>query len=222
MPGRIVWHRFTILIMIQPNPTTHRRPSRVFPVGAAALAAALFATGCTSSSQTQRPRTGIEQLLLSTAVDHALEGVEIPQVNGKKVFVEGSMLEAYDRPYVLGSIRALLSENGALLQTGRDDAEIIVEPRSGALGTDVADALLGIPSIPIIIPGAGTSEFPEVVLYSSNKQNTVSKLALLGYYQDGANAFSTESLSGTAYFNRYKFLLLLTVNFTDIPERARY
>jgi len=155
-------------------------------------------------------------------VDNSLRGVRIPQVEGERVFVDDSLLEAYDRGYVVGSVRALLNENGALLQSDRDKADMIVEARSGALGMDVADSLVGIPAIPIIIPGAGTSEFPEVVLFSSNKQSSVSKIALLGYYADGANAFSTESLSGTAYFNRYKFLLLLKLNFTDIPERERY
>src|SRR5690625_1289458 len=197
-----------------------------FRSGCSALAVASLAvlifSGCTSSRQTYPARTGVEQLLLSTAVDNALAEVTIPEVEGERVYVDASLLEAYDRGYVVGSIRALLSENGALLQDSPESADMIVEARSGALGTDVSESLLGIPAIPIIIPGAGSSEFPEVALYSSHKQNTVSKLALLGYYNDGSNAFSTESLAGTAYFNQYKFLLLLKINFTDVPERKRF
>ena len=190
---------------------------------AAVLAfATVLTTGCTLSKDTHPPRTAIEQLLLSTAVDNALKGVALPDVTGERVYVDDSLLDAYDRGYVVGSVRALLSENGARLQASREDADMIVEVRSGALGMDVADSLVGIPSIPIIIPGAGTSEFPELVLFSSNKQDSVSKIALLGYYKDGTNAFSTEPLVGTAYFNRYKFLLLLRINFSDIPERRRY
>ena len=68
----------------------------------------------------------------------------------------------------------------------------------------------------------GQSEFPELVLYASNKQASVSKIGLLGYYVDGTNAFSTEPLVGTSYFNQYRFLLLLQINFTDIPERRRF
>ncbi|MCC5840417.1 MAG: hypothetical protein JJT96_09840 [Opitutales bacterium] len=189
---------------------------------AGAATAVILQSGCTASSQTQPPRTAIEQLLLSTAVDNALKGVQLPEVAGERVYVDSSMLEAYDRGYVVGSIRALLSENGALLQGSRDNATMIVEARSGGLGIDVSDSLLGIPSIPIIIPGAGTSEFPELVLYASNKQASVSKIGLLGYYVDGTNAFSTEPLVGTSYFNQYRFLLLLQINFTDIPERRRF
>ncbi|MCC5806906.1 MAG: hypothetical protein JJU00_11320 [Opitutales bacterium] len=197
-----------------------RLPSSLAAIGL--FACALVFSGCTSSSHTHPPRTAIEQLLLSTAVDNALKGTRIPDLEGERVYVDDSMLESYDSGYVIGSIRALLSENGARLQSDRADATLIVEARSGALGMDVADSLLGIPSIPIIIPGAGTSEFPELVIYGSNKQQAVSKIALLGYYADGTNAFSTEPLVGTAYFNQYKFLLLLQINFTDIPERRRF
>lgn len=182
----------------------------------------ILLSGCTSSSQSHPSRTAIEQLLLSTAVDNALKGVQLPEVSGQRVFVDASLLESYDRAYVVGSIRALLNENGALLQASADDADMIVEARSGGLGIDVSNSLFGIPTIPIIIPGAGTSEFPEVVLYSSNKQATVSKIGLLGYYKDGTNAFSTQPLVGTSKFDQYKFLLVLQINFTDIPERKGF
>ncbi len=182
----------------------------------------IFLSGCTSSMHTHPPRTAIEQLLLSTAVDNSLRGVEIPQVSGERVYVDAGLLESYDRGYVIGSVRALLSENGALLQATPETADMIVEVRSGALGMDIANSLVGIPAIPILIPGAGSTEFPELVLYSSNKQNSVSKIALLGYRNDGENVFSTEPLVGSSHFNSYKFLLLLQINFTDIPERENY
>lgn len=172
--------------------------------------------------QTHPPRTSIEQLLLSTAVDNALKGVELSEVEGEAVYVDARTLEAYDVEYVLGSIRALLSENGALLQDDRESADIIVEARSGGLGMDVSGSLVGIPAIPLIVPGAGGIEFPEIALFSTNKQDSVSKIALAGYYDDGSNAFSTEPLVGKAYFHQYKFLLLLRLNFSDIPERRRY
>ncbi|MEX2381541.1 MAG: DUF6655 family protein [Opitutales bacterium] len=183
---------------------------------------AILFTGCRTAVQTHPPRTGIEQLLLSTAVDNALKDMELPEVEGESVYVDDSMLEAYDIGYVLGSVRAFLSENGAILQSERETADMIVEVRSGALGTDLSHSLVGIPSIPIFIPGAGGTEFPELTLYSANKQDSVSKLALLGYYADGSGAFSTEALVGQSHFNQYRFLLLFQINFTDIPERSRY
>lgn len=187
----------------------------------AALGLVLF-TGCTSSEITVPSRSAIEQLLLSTAADNALKGVELPQLAGEKVFLEEKYIESYDEPYVIGSIRALLSENGALLQPSREEADLIVEARVGALGVDSADSLVGIPSLPLPIPAVGTVETPQAALYASRKKDSVAKIALLGYRKDGTGVFSTEPISGKAKFHEYELLLMLNINFTDIPEREDY
>lgn len=187
------------------------------------IGAALAFSGCTTSPLSTTERTGIQQLLLSQSVDEALADVSIPQVDGKKTFVHDVFLEIYDKPYVMGSIRALLSENGALLVSSMDEAEIVVEPRSGALGIDFSESLLGVPSVPFIIPGAGGITTPELTLYASQKSDGVSKLALLAYDpRDGSQVFSTDSLVGKSHFHSFHVLLFITLNFTDIPERERY
>ncbi|MEM1222399.1 MAG: DUF6655 family protein, partial [Verrucomicrobiota bacterium] len=122
----------------------------------ATISALLFFAGCSSPQITEPQRSGIEQLLLSNAVDRALETTEIPQVNDMRVFLSEEYLESYDSRYVVGAIRALLSENGAKLVATREDAEMIVEARSGALGIDSTSSILGIPSVPIVIPAAGS------------------------------------------------------------------
>lgn len=190
--------------------------------GASALALAMLVSGCTSPTYSEPDRTGIEQLLLSTAVDRALEGVELPELNGRKVYFDASLLESYDVNYVRGAIRALLAENGALLVDSRYDSEIIVEARSGALGIDGSKSLLGIPEIPLLVPGAGGVTIPELALYSSRKQDSVSKLALLAYNREGERVFSTPALAGYSHFHNYSVLLLIDLNFTDIPEREDF
>jgi len=200
---------------------SHRTARLLAGFGLAGLA--LLVTGCTSSKITVPERTAIEQLLLSTATDNALRGISIPQVAGERVYLVETYVDSYDRAYVLGSIRALLSENGALLQESRESADIIVEARVGALGVDSSGSLLGIPSLPLPIPAVGTVETPEVALYAVKKEDSVGKIALLGYRaEDGSNVFSTEPLSGKAHFYQYEFLLFLKINFTDIPERDDY
>lgn len=179
-------------------------------------------TGCTSTIVTTTERTAIEQLLLSESTDRALAEVTIPELHGEKVFLVQDYVDSYDAAYVIASIRALMVENGALIQESRDTADLIVEIRVGALGIDSSESLLGIPSLPIPIPGVGTLETPEGALYSSTKKDAVAKIALLGYHKDGSYAFSRESLSDEAYFHQYKFFLLLHINFTNIPEREGY
>jgi len=50
----------------------------------------------------------------------------------------------------------------------------------------------------------------------------VSKLALLAYRPDGENVFDTGPLVGKSHFHKYTILLLLDLNFTNIPEREDY
>lgn len=198
----------------------NKRQTRTFLSMAFATAAAVLLSGCTSSKISVPERTAIEQLLLSAATDKALTGISIPQVAGERVYLVEDYVESYDSAYVLGSIRALLSENGGLLQQSRETADIIVEARVGALGVDSSKSLLGLPSLPLPIPAVGTVETPEVALYAAKKKDSVGKIALLGYRaEDGSNVFSTEPLSGKAHFYQYEFLLFLKINFTNIPER---
>lgn len=185
-------------------------------------AALALLAGCTSPQFTEPSRSGIEQLLLSTATDNSLRGIDLPQVRDQKVYIDETYLESYDNAYVAGAIRALLSENGALLTANRDAADIIVEPRSGALGIDGSESFLGIPAIPVPVPLSGTTSTPRVEFYGATKKNSISRLALLAYRQDGSNVFSTEPLVGKSHFHNYRVLMLVDVNFTDIAEREDY
>lgn len=186
-------------------------------------AAGICLSSCKSPSISEPKRTGIEQLLLSQAVDEAVLAQEVPQVNGKKLYVSEEYLESYDSRYVAGTIRALLSENGGHIVNNRENADIIVEARSGALGIDSSSTFIGLPSIPIIIPTAGTISLPNLALYDAERADSVTKLSLLAYEADGgAPVFSSEPYTGQSHFHKYTVLFLLTVNFTDIPERKRY
>src|SRR6516162_497644 len=108
-----------------------------------------FVTGCHSLKVSEPKRTATEQLLLSTAADRGLQGVDLAPLRGKKVFLEEQYFRSYDQAYILGAIRELISRNGAFLVRKIDDAEIIVEARCGGLGIDTRTTLFGIPEIPI-------------------------------------------------------------------------
>jgi len=177
---------------------------------------------CKSPRITEPERSGIEQLLLSTAVDRALEQQDIPQVEGKKIFLSEDYMEAYDSRYVIGAIRAKLSESGAHLVEKREAADIIVEARSGALGIDSSSTLFGIPSIPVIIPAAGSLNMPGVALYKAERANAITKLALLAYEVEGEPVFSSESYAGSSHFNQYTVLFFFDINLTNIPERRNF
>jgi hypothetical protein len=186
-------------------------------LGAAILCFLL--TGCHSLNVSEPKRTATEQLLLSTAADRGLEGVNLAPLRGKKVFLEEEYFKSYDQEYILGAIRELISKNGAFLVRKIDEAEIIVEARSGGLGIDTRTSLFGIPALPIPIPFVGTLATPEIALYKAELHDSTGKFVLLAYdNKTGGYIHSTGSLAGKAYFNYYKVLGFFNWRSTDIPE----
>jgi hypothetical protein len=176
-------------------------------------------TGCHSLKVSEPKRTAAEQLLLSTAADRGLQGVDLAPLRGKKVFLEEQYFRSYDQAYILGAIRELISTNGAFLVRTIDEAEIIVEARCGGLGIDTRTSLFGIPEIPIPIPMVGTIATPEFALYKAELHDSTGKFALLAYdSKTGGYVHSTGSLAGKAYFNYYKLLGFFNWRSTDIPE----
>ena len=180
----------------------------------------LVVGGCLQTRVSEPPRTAVEQLLISTAADRSLQAVEWHLFDDKRVFVETNYFESYDRAYVLGSIRNLLSIHGALLATNVNDADIIIEPRSGALSTDSSSSLLGMPSLPVPIPLTGTFNSPEISLLKSDKLFSTAKIALFAYDQKSRkHIYSSGPMVGKASHKYFKFLGYLSITRTDLPEK---
>jgi len=187
-----------------------------------ALCATLLG-GCVQTRLTEPKRSAVEQLLLSTAADRALEFADVSSLKGKKTYVDPTYFESEDKQYVIGSIRDLLSRNGALLVSKAEDAAVIVEARSGALSIDSSQSILGIPKIPVPIPFTGTVETPELYLVKSEKQFSTAKIALLAYEQQSrTNVVSSGPLVGRANIKYFKILGLLNLTKTTIPEKQKH
>ena len=186
------------------------------------LAAALglaSTTGCNSLDLTKPERSVAEQLLLSTASDRALAGIDLAPLRDKAVFVEERYFESYDKGYALGCIRQAISEGGGRLVDADYKADMIVEVRSGALGLDNRGTLFGIPAITLPIPLAGPVETPEIAIYKSTLADSTAKFALFAYERSsGKHVESRGPLNGTAYFHHYLFLGLFNWRSTDIDQ----
>lgn len=177
-------------------------------------------SGCLQTRVSEPPRTAVEQLLLSTAADRSLQSAQWDAFKDKKVFVDTNYFESYDKPYVIGALRNLLSIHGALLATNASDAEVILEPRSGALSTDSSSSLVGLPSLPIPIPWTGTFSTPELYLSKTEKLFSTAKIALLAYDQKSRRHFySSGPLVGRATHKYYRFLGYIAITRTDLPEK---
>ena len=142
----------------------------------ASLSLTVF-SGCASTLTSNTARTAKEQMLLSNAVDQSLEKVDFTPMYGQKVFLDDKYLECVDKPYVLGSVRHRIMRSGGFLMDKVEDADVVMEVRSGGIGTDTTDQYLGTPEI--ALPGMLT--IPEIRLAEKKSQFGYSKIGLVIY-----------------------------------------
>lgn len=138
-------------------------------------------TGCTSIRESAPARTAMEQLLISTAVDDAVDQIQLDIPAGTKIWVDSGNFEGYDQKYAVGAIKDRLLRQGARLMSERADADTVVEIRSGALSVDEDDMLVGMPSMDLPIPLTGNAKTPEIALLKKDKVKGVAKIALTAY-----------------------------------------
>ena len=88
--------------------------------------------------------------------------------------------------------------NGARSSAKAEDADIVLELRSGGVGTDMADSYVGIPEI--VLPGMMT--LPQVKFITRTNQSAVAKIGLVAY-----DAKSQEMLGGGGVCRRSRMTI---------------
>src|SRR4051812_6092467 len=145
---------------------------------AAAVGALSFAIGCTTIKRSDTARTGLEQLLISSAVDHALNRIDWSPIRGAPVFVETKYLDCVDKNYIILSVHQRLLANGCTLVEKAEDSAVTIELGSGGVGTDRQDSYVGIPEISM---PASQVAIPKLALFTREKAHGTAKLAILAY-----------------------------------------
>jgi hypothetical protein len=203
-----------------------RRRARLKP--AAALAATLALAGCTTDRLTEPSQTATEQLLISTAVDHAVDQLNPTIPSGTKIFVDAQFFDnapgdaALYSKYAVASVRDRLLRLGARLVDDRKTADMVVELRTGGQSIDHHDFLVGLPAIPVPIPLVGTLSTPKLALYERNRQTGIAKLAVTAYGKDGALTASTGPTYGESDKTEWGLLLFFSWEKQDLlPEGLR-
>lgn len=150
------------------------------------LAAAL--AGCGTTRSTDTIRTATEQLLISDAIDHAVQTINFESLRGQTVYLDDQRLaEVVDRNYLVSTLRQHLLASGCQLRDKREDADFIVEARAGAVGTDRNDLLFGVPSmnvpqIPLVQPVPAA--IPEIPIAKRRDQRAIAKVAVFAYHRE--------------------------------------
>jgi hypothetical protein len=140
---------------------------------------AALTCGCATTKESDTARTGIEQLLVSSAVDQALDKINLAPISGAKVYLEEKYLDCVDKNYVIVSLEERLLANGCTLIGKPEEADVVMHVSSGGVGTDRQEKFVGISEIPL--PPPSPIALPQVTLLSRSRANGTAKLRVVAY-----------------------------------------
>jgi len=159
------------------------------------IAATILAASCCVGCGTTINRVATEQLLLSDAVDEAVNQVDFSHFKNRRCYLDTGYLRQntntgiINSEYITSSLRQQIVTAGALLQERRADADIIIEPRIGALGTDGHEIVYGVPqggsiagaasvlaNSPVSLPA-----IPEIAFGKNDSQSGIAKISVFAY-----------------------------------------
>lgn len=145
--------------------------------------------GCGTTKWSDTARTATEQLLLSTAVDRAIDNIDFRPLADKYVFLDPQYLDCVDNKYVLSTLRQHMLAEGCVLMPDAASADIVVEARAGTVGTSHHDVLVGIPAISVPAGGmVGVPSIPEIPFAKTTAQKGVAKIACFAYDRETGQA----------------------------------
>ncbi len=158
-----------------------------------------LAIGCGKTVQ----NLATEELVLSDAVDRSLRSMDFSPLAGQKCYIDTAFLPTFKPPYpptlspslifvgseyVTSSIRNQLLAAGAEVVAAKDQANVIIEPRIGTLGTDEHETVYGIPAnngisqLSAMVPaGPALPQVPELALAKLHSETGAAKLAVMAY-----------------------------------------
>ncbi len=151
-----------------------------------AMTVLLACVGCGTTKYSDTQRTATEQLLISDAMDRAVNQVDFRSLAGKTVYVDTEALgKVTDREYLIATLKQAMRAEGCLVQDDKEKSDYIIEVRAGAIGTDRNDLLYGIPAVTVpqvpLVTGSVPSTIPEIPLVKKTQQRAIARIAISGY-----------------------------------------
>ncbi len=183
---------------------------RLFPA-VIGFGAILLLGGCTTPWVTNTPRSAIEQYLVASTIEHAIGNLDFSKYSGRKaIFDYDYFAPQVDKQYVQGILEMQVSKFDIIITRRNEEADIIIQPLCGVLGTDYSKFLIGTPEVPIPVPDTSVSfAIPEIPIFS--------KYTRIAYGRFAFNIFEAktrkplEAFSGvnsSASYNNWIVLLI--------------
>ena len=162
---------------------------------AAALPAFAAVAGCATVRVTDPPRTADEQFLESGAIRQAVDSLSFVALRDSKIYVDSTYLyegnfPSAEQSFLLGELRNRLLVEGASVSDTRDACEVILEVRSGVIGVNRQDFLLGISgtNTPVGSTDVGSANvpivLPELAIIKNRKQRGYADVSITAYFKD--------------------------------------
>ncbi|HEV8390397.1 MAG TPA: DUF6655 family protein [Dongiaceae bacterium] len=190
-------------------------------IASSAIILTVLALGaCTTVRESSPQRTATEQLLISTAVDRAVERMDLKIPQGTKVFLDADQLGGSDDgKYAAGAMKDRLLRGGAALVADRGKADAVVEIRAGALSIDDKQTLVGTDTFDVPIPLAGQAKIPEIALYKDKERLGIAKIAAISYSTaDGTLIDASGPQFGYSHQDEHTLLLFFSWRSSDLPK----
>ena len=191
----------------------------------AVLVVPALLSACASTRKSEPQRTADEELLISSAVDHALDRLNLDIPAGTKIWVDPADLDGYDQKYAMGAIKDYLLHHGGRLMADRGGADTVIEIRAGALSTNSHDLLIGIPALALPVPMVGATQTPEVALVKRSDDQGVAKLGITAYdAKSGELARYSPPAPAYGYSTSKRWIVLSLFDWTErdtLPKAAK-
>lgn len=200
-------------------------------LGGVAFAWLLFYPGgCATIRVTDSPQTADQQFLLTEAATKAVAQLSMDPLRGRSVWVLSEYAFSTTQPqdqsfftnevrspsfevaFMIGELRARLLQAGARLAPSREQAEVVLEVRTGALAINRVDFLLGLSAISVL-PGSsnsssstalGVATSSNLALFQSIKQNGFASVAIVAYWRNTGELLAISGpFVGRTYRNDY-------------------
>lgn len=178
----------------------------------------LCGVGCATQKESHTPRTGIEQLLISSAIDQSLDRIDLSALKGRTVFLETKYLDCVDKNYIIVSLHQRLMGIGAQLADKPEAAGAVVEVVSGGVGTDSEELFVGVPEIPL--PPPSPIAIPKLGVFTRHKLNGTAKLLVVAYDSKSKAPILDSSVTmARSDHNTWSVLGSGTVTTGSVPEQ---
>jgi hypothetical protein len=191
----------------------------------------VFAGCAVEQEYTRTPRTAVEQLLLTEAVELAIKNLHVELPEGATLELQATSLDSdrtlvrisgpevatakrpgIETSYIRDAVSTALGRKGYRIPI--QDASYLVRVMVESLGTMQGLTFFGLPPIQsTVIPFS----LPELVLYKYQKQNGYARLRVDMFdNRTGDFVGSSATLIGRTYYDQYTVLFYLTWYKTDL------